>query len=268
MVVTDISLVLFTTLAQLAVGLTMMAAIRQAAAGPEPAPHLSREWLAAGIILAAALLISLFHLGHPGGSVRTLNHLATSWLSREVLSFAVFGGVLVAALVAVFKGASGARFLMLLTGVVGVVALVVSGMVYAPPSFPALSNALPVVFFLLTAVTLGAAFSSRFAAEPRQGLLAGILTAALVVGLVVNLLAPSMWLSGNLAARATGANFYGSWLFWARIVGEFAIPLAALAKTRRVAAWMPPLLLLGELAGRILFFGSVVHTATFIGHLY
>ena len=268
MVITDFSLVVFTTLAQLAVGLTVMAALQLRAAGEGGQVKLRVEWVTAGLILAAALVASLFHLGHPTGSSRTLAHLSTSWLSREVLAFGCFGGVLVLAFLTLWKNTGGSSLLIKLTAAVGLASLLVSGMVYAPPSFPALNNGVPVLFFLLTAFILGSAFGTYFVDAERQGLLVKVLASSLVVGLVVNLILPSIWLSGGTVARLTGANFYGSWLYWLRIVGEFVVPLAVLGAWKKMPAWLPILLLLGEVAGRIMFLNSVVHTATNLGGLY
>jgi DMSO reductase anchor subunit len=267
MVINDFSLVVFTTLAQLAVGLTVMAALQPQTAGEGSGNNLRVEWMTAGLILVAAMVASLFHLGHPADSPRAITHLSTSWLSRELLSFICFGGVLVLTFLMLVKNKNGKSLLIRLTAVVGVAALLVSGMVYAPPSLPALNNSVPALFFLLTAFILGPAFGAYFVAADRQGLLLKVLTVSLIVGLVVNLALPSIWLSGGTVSRMTGANFYGSWLYWLRMVGEFVVPLAVLGAWKKIPVWLPILLLLGEGAGRIMFLSSVVSSAANIGGL-
>ncbi len=264
----ELSLVIFTVLSQVSVGLAMMLALRQwnTAQGPDQS-SVRTEWLVVGIVLALGLLASTFHLGHPGGSPRAILHLSNSWLSREVLAFIVYGLLVVIGLLALFKAGAGGRGVIKIAAAIGLIALAVSGMVYAPPSFPALNNGVPVLFYILTAFILGSAFSSYFAGEGHQPLLARILMISLVVGLVVNLILPSIWLSGGNAMRLTGAAYFGSSLYWVRLILEFGIGLAVVVKAGRIPVWLPLILLIGEIIGRILFFSHVVHTASTIGGL-
>ena len=264
--VKDFSLVCFTILGQMAVGMALMATLRPIPAEGQAGTSNKTWWFIAGCCLVAGLIASTFHLGHPEGSIRTLTHLGKSWLSREVLAFGVFGALVAATWFTAGRRA-GKSPLGWVATLAGVVALLVSGMVYAPPSFPALNNIAPLVLFLLTAVILGSAFASYLAGEKAQPLLAALLAAALVLGLVVNLLLPSMWMAGSKAAQLTGENFLSSGTYWARLVVEFVIPLAALAYFKRIAVWIPIFVLAGEFFGRIMFFGSVVHTAATIGGL-
>jgi DMSO reductase anchor subunit len=44
--------------------------------------------------------------------------------------------------------------------------------------------------------------------------------------------------------------------------------LAVLGVFRKIPIWLPVLLLAGEIAGRIMFFTHVVHSAVNIGNLY
>ena len=265
----ELSLVIFTVLSQLSIGLVVMLALRQWAVSDGPAPSSFRmEWIVAGLTLLVALLASLFHLGHPLGSPRAILHLGSSWLSREILILQIFGILVVAALVAIWKESSNSWTLIKITALVGLVGLAVSGMVYAPPSYPALNNGVPIIFYILTAFILGSAFSSYFAGEDKQPLLTRILMVSLVVGLVVNLILPSIWLSGGRVMQMTGAAYYGSALFWLRLVVEFGLGLAVIGLTRKIPIWLPVLLLAGEIVGRILFFTHVVHSAVNIGNLY
>jgi DMSO reductase anchor subunit len=218
--------------------------------------------------LAVALAASLFHLGHPFGSPRAILHLSSSWLSREIVIMQIFGILVIVALVALWKESANSWTLIKITALVGLVGLAVSGMVYAPPSFPALNNGVPIIFYGLTAFILGAAFSSYFAGADKQPLLTQILTISLIVGLVINLILPSIWLSGGRVMQMTGTAYYGSALFWLRLVLEFGLGLAVLGVTRKIPIWLPVLLLAGEIVGRIMLFTHVVHSAANIGNLY
>jgi len=265
----ELTLVIFTVLCQVAVGLTVMMALRQWRASEGPTgPSLSNEWMVPGFVLLVALIVGTFHLGHPTGAPRAIVHLGTSWLSREALAFMVFGVLIIVAFFALRKESANGRTLIKLTALVGLAALFVSGMVYAPPSFPALNNDVPILFFVLTAFILGSAFSSYFAEESKQRLLANILLVSLIVGLVVNLLLPSIWLSGDKVMQMTGAAYYGSGLYWLRLAGEFGLGIAILGATKKIPFWLPVVLLAGELLGRIMVFTHVANTASIMGSIY
>src|SRR5512144_1315865 len=91
------SLVLFTVVMQMAVGaFVMLGGVHGFAErwyGIEEADRLAdRALVAIGPAVAFALLATLFHLGNPINGPRALVHLATSWLSREILLALVFSG--------------------------------------------------------------------------------------------------------------------------------------------------------------------------------
>jgi DMSO reductase anchor subunit len=215
-----------------------------------------------------ALIASLFHLGHPFGGVRTFLHLGSSWLSREILVFLAFSTLLVVSLAAIWKDSANCWALIKVTALIGLVGLAVSAMVYAPPSYPALNNGVPIIFFGLTAFILGSAFSSYFAAESKQALLVRVLMVSLIVGLVINLILPSIWLSGGRVMQMTGAAYYGSTLYWLRLIFEFGVGIAILGFSRRIPVWLPVLLLAGEIVGRTMLFTHVIHAAVNLGNPY
>jgi len=266
----ELSLVLFTVLGQMAVGMTVMMVLREWKMSEVPgiSSSLSGQWVLAGLVVLAALVASIFHLGHPEHSYRALVHLSTSWLSREILFYLLFGCLIVIGFFAIQKRSPSRGILIKVTGVVGLIAVVSSGMVYSPPSFPALNNGIPIFFFMLTAFILGSAFASYFVEEEKQSLLVYILISSLVVGLIVNLLIPSIWLSGGKVMQMTGKAYYGSVLYWLRLAGEFGLGLAVLGMMKKIPAWLPIILLAGELLGRIMVFSHVVNTSVNMGILY
>lgn len=261
----ELPLVLFTVLSQLAIGLVLMSVVRGAAttAGSTSAGEAKNEWLIAGGLLFVSLIASLFHLGHPTGAPMAISNLGVSWLSREAL---VFGALLALILVTAFTGLSSA--LARITAVVGVLGLLVQGMTYAPPSYPAINNALPFVFFTVYAVVLGAGFGSYFAPADKQPLMARTLTGGLVVGLVVFLVAPCVWLSGGTVMEMTAHGWLSSPLYWVHVLAGLAVPLMAVWRTGRVDPWVPAVLLAGALAGRIVFYQETIHTAANMGGMY
>jgi DMSO reductase anchor subunit len=142
------------------------------------------------------------------------------------------------------------------------------GMTYSPPSFPAINNVLPFVFFIVTAALLGSSVGLSFAPASKKPLVSSIFTISLIVGLVVYLIVPCIWLSGGEVMRQTGQSWIASPLYWARIIVGLALPLAVIWTTKKSPGWLWVLVLAGELMGRAVFFASTVHTATNIGGIY
>jgi DMSO reductase anchor subunit len=88
------------------------------------------------------------------------------------------------------------------------------------------------------------------------------------VALVVYLVVPFVWLAGGALMHETGQAFLTSPLYWGRILFGLALPLAVVWRTRSIPAWLPVLLVLGELAGRIVFFGLVAASGANMGMPY
>jgi DMSO reductase anchor subunit len=259
-------LIVFTVLSQLSIGLVAVSAVWQLA-GPEPQPReVQTEWLVAGGVLLAAMIASLFHLGHPALMYRALAHLGSAWLSREALSVGVLLALILAGLVLMRQKIS--RALIAVTALVGLFAITCMGGTYSPPSFPAINNVLPLVFFLITAVLLGTSVGVLFTPESQKPLMTSILTVGLIVALVVYLIVPWIWLSGGEVMQQTGHLWLASPLYWGRIIVGLALPLGVIWMTRKVPVWLWAVILAGELLGRAVFFANTVHTATHIGFLY
>lgn len=264
----DLPLVLFTLLSQIAVGLALVSATRQWATVEGPSLRTRMEWLTIGLILAAAIVASLFHLGNPWGAIRTLANLKSAWLSREVLGLAAFGVLVAMVFLSGVKG-SPQGWLLKLAAVVGLAALFATSMTYAsPPSMPAVNNALPFAFFLLTAIILGVGLGSYFASDAQQPALQRILTNALIVSLALNLVVPCVWIAGGTVLRQTGFNYLQSPLYWTQVVVGLLAPLAVLWRAKRIPAWLPLLLLVGEASGRVAFFVLMATTVENLGKLF
>lgn len=261
----EIPLVLFSVFSQTAIGLVIISTGRQWATDA-PGEGDRRQW---GIVLAfliTGMIASFFHLGHPLQAYTTLKHLSKAWLSWELLGIAVFLGL---ALVGFFteKGKKGG-IIPVLTALVGLLTLLFMGMTYSPPGYPALNNALPLVFFLITALLLGTSCSTWITPPEKKAWLVKILGVSLIVGLVVYLIVPCIWLSGGTVMKQTAWAWISSPLYWGRIVVGLVLPLIVLWRSRDIPLWLPVIILLGELIGRAGFFNDTIHAATNIGGLY
>ncbi|MFK4765281.1 dimethyl sulfoxide reductase anchor subunit family protein [Desulfobaculum sp. SPO524] len=254
----ELPLVFFTVLSQMAVGMTVFAALvpQEAAAGAQT--RRTGE-MAAIALLCAGLVASVFHLGHPLGAPRALVNIAHSWLSREILAFGAFAFLMI---VSMFVRS---RAVSVVVPVVGLAALGTSALAYMAPSIPALDNAVPGALFAVTAAMLGVAGFGALLPAAEQERPARILGGILALALVLHLLIPSIWLSGSTPMRMTGTAWLESSLYWVRGLVGLALPLAFVLRTRRIPLWLPALLLVTELLFRVVFFAESVHTASLIG---
>jgi DMSO reductase anchor subunit len=259
----ELPLVFFTVLSQAAIGLTLVTGVRRLTSAGSVRDAGRRSWLVAAGLLAAGLAFSLGHLGHPLAAPTALRHLGVSWLSREALLASALAALMV------WAALSGLPSLLVaVTAACGLAVLFVQGMTYSPPGFPALASGLPVLFFLISAVTLGAGLAGWFASEAGQAGLARFLAVTLGAGLAVFLVAPLAWLSGGTVQRLTALAYFSSPLYWAHVVLGLAVPLIVVLAARRVPGWLPALLVAGALCGRIVFFLDTVHSAANLGGLY
>lgn len=244
-------LVLMLVLTQLSVGaLAAVFLTHEAASG-------ARGAVAAAAIGLLALAASTFHLGRPIFAYRALKMWRRSWLSREVLSFSLFafassayaGALWLQSPVAPMAGAAA-----VVTGLLGVLA---SSCIYLVPARPAWNSWTTPVAFYLTAVLAGSAFATAILGAPKGwvGPAAAAAVAATELYKYVRLRRASEWELRQSARLLSGA-----------LASTFRLRLLLLAMGAALAAlgsgwllWLAfALLLAGEIAGRYLFFVSVV----------
>jgi anaerobic dimethyl sulfoxide reductase subunit C (anchor subunit) len=169
-------LVAFTIAGQMAVGMFLFAGVPLSlSAGGDMDAVARRTGLAflalAFALLAAAALISLFHLHHLFRARYALSNLRTSWLSREIFFELVFMALVALAIALVWTGAArGALFkgVMAAAGLAGVLFLLSMSKLYMLQTVPAWNLAYTPFSFVLTALILGA-----MAAALLIGVLAG-----------------------------------------------------------------------------------------------
>jgi len=200
----------------------------------------------------------MFHLAQPLRAMEALGNLSVSWLSREGLIFGLF------TVLALVNALRESRCLAVLAALCGVAAVVAQGMTYAPAALPAVSNGVPMLLFLLSALALGA-LSGQVNGSHDFGTAFRVSCAALVA---VLLIVPCLWTSGGTVMQASAALWMQSWMFWA---GLGLTTLAFIISLRSGAEAAMPCLLLtlgGVVLTRIIFFGGVVHTAVNLGMPY
>jgi len=160
---TDWALILFTILSQTSVGAFLVLGavhyyvVRKA--GVEEADRMSDRVLIAIIItLGLGLLASIFHLGNPINAPRAVTNLATSWLSREILSgvvFAVIGLVFVAMQWFKIGSAVLRNVIAWIAALVGLVLIFSQSRIYMLPTQPAWNTLATPISFYVTTMLLG-----------------------------------------------------------------------------------------------------------------
>ncbi len=109
-------------------------------------------------LTALGLLFSTTHLGRPQYAFRALQHIGTSWLSREVWAFSLFF-VLVAVYTYLWyrrsRDAELRRLIGAGTGLVGLLALWAQSMVYQVPGRPMWNHSSTSLLFFASAFLLG-----------------------------------------------------------------------------------------------------------------
>lgn len=214
----------------------------------------------AGVSLNAAML----HLGRPAYAWRALKGLRRSWLSREVLGLSLFAGSAAAYAATVLlhlPGRSAAGFAAVLFACIGTLC---SARIYMVPARPAWNARYTIAQFFSTALLLGPLFVW---ALDSSGAGREWLTRAAIGGATAQLLTVALsflWLSRSevLELRSSALLLSGrlKTFFLLRLAlllgGGVVLPLAAHSGQGAIAALA--LALAGEIAGRWLFFVSVV----------
>ncbi|HYF92437.1 MAG TPA: DmsC/YnfH family molybdoenzyme membrane anchor subunit [Symbiobacteriaceae bacterium] len=276
------SLILFTVLAEGAVGLVLFHTLfgfTNAARTRETAyDGLGKQVvLIAALVTGVAMLVSLTHLGWPQFAFRALGGLPGSWLSWEVL----LTGIFAAGCLGLWVMARRPAWALMALSLVGLAATYASGKIYALPSVPANAGGFPPLLFLASALVAGPAClllllaftapGKELAAEWAAPLALTAVGAILLAGALTVAYAGAAS-AGAPEAKLQAAQLAGSAWYLLRLLLGLLLPAALLLRTARrpkltVLAVLPPVLLMvvGELAGRTLFFTSTIFTNSYIG---
>jgi anaerobic dimethyl sulfoxide reductase subunit C (anchor subunit) len=158
----DWSLVLFTTLSQLSIGIIVcftLAGLFNDGTGLfiEIDLSLSNPVLLALVLIGIATLISFMHLGNPSNAPNALNNLAGSWVSREILALSIYALCLLIVFISgwmdwnvEFRG-----LLLALNAASGLVLLWMMIRIYVMPTIPAWNSWYTPLSFVLTTISLG-----------------------------------------------------------------------------------------------------------------
>jgi anaerobic dimethyl sulfoxide reductase subunit C (anchor subunit) len=256
------TLVAFTALAPLAVGGLVGLLI---VCGPSNKSGIDPAAVVVFAIGILALVISVFHLGRPWRAPLAMLHLASSWLSREVILFGLFLFFLAAyAFLPVFHLNSLALYFVGIIGaVIGLAATVATGETYHLHARPSWDQGLTIISFTLGALSTGLLFGF-FTAYQFAGIdvpiYAWVLVAAfLLVSLSVTLIRSLSLHPDRAEAQLSRQMVLRTylWLLAVRVIAAaVALILIDIGGGAQYLAWVPALL--GEFADRLLFFKTAV----------
>ncbi|MDQ7095151.1 DmsC/YnfH family molybdoenzyme membrane anchor subunit [Desulfosporosinus sp. PR] len=276
-------LMMFTLISQLAIGSFIILVFVRAFLTKQDAPMAVKltnpGFKAVGVLMVLSLIFSLFHLGTPSGAYRSILNLASSWLSREILTA---GGFLV------FWFASyrsyqknNASALGWITSLIGLAAVFSMVNIYSHSVRPAWTNVNTYIAFygaMLALGSLGAAAMIAYASkgtEVSSSVIAQLKKVNIIAGAAVIL--PLVYLpvyinglaNGDAAAQASSQLLTGSYVFLLILRGLISLVGAGLlfyairqiGKKTAFQNWVYGALVLifmGEFIGRYVFYGSAV----------
>lgn len=277
-------LILYTILAQAAAGMFLVAmALRTVFARSDKAEAIrltEKAMFWTGPVLFVAMIASVFHLGDPLGAIRAVRHVATSWLSREILMTALFfvAWAVGAWLDSRRKEAGAPTWWHWVTAVIGLAMVFVMSMAYMTVAVPAWSSFYTLVSFYATVLLVGALVEGLFvvAAKAQEianpmlvgiGLICGAVAAVVLLSVplyfsrlgvgvgpapaALALLTGSLaWAEGvRLVFVAAAGGLLGLFIWW-RVRGQNKpIPAGVMYAALCVA-------IVGEALGRYLFYAT------------
>ncbi len=161
--VAEVPLLIFTILGQLSVGvLLVLGAINVIGAatwGTQRIGLIADPALyAIGPTLVLGFAGSFLHLGNPFNAMNAMNHLSSSWMSREILVGVLFGAVgAVYAIAQLFHLFSQVvrQALAVITALIGVALIIVMAQLYQLPTVPVWNHWTTTAQFFGTTVLLG-----------------------------------------------------------------------------------------------------------------
>ncbi|HWI65421.1 MAG TPA: DmsC/YnfH family molybdoenzyme membrane anchor subunit [Symbiobacteriaceae bacterium] len=238
-------------------------------------------WLVGGLGVAG-VVASFLHMGYPWNAVLTMSNLGTSWLSREIVMTISFGAAWLVSLVLERQdvgSVEGRNGWAVVTGLLGLALVFVMSMIYRTTAFPAWEHVSTTIGFYGTAGLIGTAvvFAAqcwqKAEVEPK-GLSCLMIGGLAMLALQMTAVAANAAYLGSAGpeAQATAALLSGKYavLYWSRValvvVGAAVfMPLAWRRWAEKKAASLPGLagalvglVVVGELLGRVLFYGTRV----------
>lgn len=263
----SMALVLFTFLSQIAIGAFASLFFLDAYREKVSKRSVFISLVAILIVSAAAVIISLFHLGHPFAAYRAILNFGDSWLTREIVFFPAFM-LLVFLYILLAKTQKQKQTIGWITNIIGAVTIFSTGMIYTIPSVPAWNNGTTVAAFFITALLLGPIFIQLLLSILEKKLVNLNLYTTIIafLAILLNVINLSILKGGLPAAVETAGLIVVSPLFWVKIITLLAAFFLAgyfLLRKKTISFSTVTVIfacfIVSEFLGRMLFYSSGVH---------
>ncbi|RHW43548.1 hypothetical protein D1B31_02535 [Neobacillus notoginsengisoli] len=216
-----------------------------------------------------SLLVSMLHLGQPLHAYRAILNFGVSWLSREIVFYGAFLGLIALSTWFWYKDdAPKRRAIGWMASFIGVVAIFSSAKIYMIPAIPAWDSVNTLFAFFLTSLLLGPLYVAACLAIKRDSAvnISGIIIPVLFVSAIVAVGYFSSLNAGLPEAVEAAKLTFGHVFFWARIATFLAASGLLLlsyvnSKWRSVQIYSAAfaILLASESLGRFLFYETAIH---------
>lgn len=208
----ELPLIIFTLLLQSSVGVTIGLALiqRRAVAGGDARQAMLWPLVCTFVLAAIGLTASTLHLGYPLNAFNALRHVASSWLSREIVFASLYLAAMGLALVLIFFRKPGWPLLLWLAALLGAVDVYCMAQIYIHTSVVSWQHINTLVMFIGTAGSAGAVVLAGLRALGMGAANAVSLrwVLAVIVGVVlIRLLMQPVWLNDIANAASQGVTF-------------------------------------------------------------
>lgn len=266
-------LLIFTLLVQASVGLTLFTAL--SAFGPRSAAPSQRAALVVACVFGGiGLIASVAHLGYPLNAFNSLRHVASSWLSREIVFAALYLGVLGLTTLIALVTKRVVRLLVLLAGLIGLIDVFCMSNIYISASVVTWMHINTYFMFYGSVLILGAVLAMCLLVSAQRcdasRRLAGGAVAAVAIAVVARLIEQPAWMSFLAKARLSDSVTFPlqalaafdalsgvrltAWILMAAGAGLFAVSLRQGRIHRGFATTGSLLLVMAEILARYTFF--------------
>ncbi|MEZ6874993.1 dimethyl sulfoxide reductase anchor subunit family protein [Enterobacter sp. KBR-315C3_2022] len=262
----ELPLLIFTLFLQGSVGITLWLGFdRQQVMGAQASCRSVAIAAAGAFVLASlGLLASALHMGYPLNALNALRHVASSWLSREIVFASLYLAALGLAVLLLFFGKPGGKALLALAGIIGLVDVFCMAQIYMHASVITWQHVNTLVLFIGSVGIIGSAVVA-LGAQTRSALRGAAIAVTLLV--LIRLLMQPVWLADIAALDHTVVTFPHDplrmleqlrsvhLLGWcASVVGMLCFAAGGLKQARSLLLAGTALLVVGEVLLRFVFF--------------
>ncbi len=261
----ELPLLLFTLLLQGSVGVTLWLALLRSRAG-----SMLPGVVIAFVMACTGLLASMLHMGYPLNALNALRHVASSWLSREVVFASLYLAVLGLSGLLMIVRKPGGNLLLPLAAVFGVIDVYCMGQIYMHTSVITWQHVNTLFLFYGTAGIVGSvlialmALKGRWACLPRLAKCAVVVVAIMVLA---RLLVQPLWFNAIMDASQQIVTlphaplvrlqqlhdvYIAAWVV--SVVGLFCFAVGGLRKAKGALILGSLLLVIAEVILRFVFF--------------